>query len=179
MKRLLVLFAALALAAPVAAVAAATPNFHSSPTCTISGSGTTSTSTTCSGTLYGVGVQDITATTTVSGFAVYTCTNKGGNVAPGQNQVTAGPSTTSTVLPAANAVNGHLTFTTNSNTLTVPSTVSGSVAGCPNSNWTGTTPQVTETSIELTLSQGGTVFYDCTVSNPNGLTGTVTFPKSC
>jgi hypothetical protein len=171
--------ALVACATAAVAVAAATPNFKQGPTCSISGTGTTSATTSCSGTLYGVGVQDVNATTTVSGFAVYTCTNQGGNQAPGQNQVTAGPSTTSTVIPATNAVNGHLTFTTNANTLTVPSTVSGSTAGCPNNNWTGTTPQVTVTSITLTLSQGGTTFYNCTVSNANGLSGTVSFPKSC
>jgi hypothetical protein len=162
-----------------AAMAAASPNFHSGPTCTVSGTGTTSTSTSCSGTIYGVGVQDVNATTTVSGFAVYTCTNNGGNAAPGQNQVTAGPSTNNTVIPASNAINGHLSFTTNANILTVPSTVSGAAAGCPNNNWTGTTPQVTETSITLSLSQGGQTFYSCTVSDPAGLSGTVTFPKSC
>jgi len=182
MKRALLAVAVSAVVTGITALAAlgaATPNFHQSPTCTISGTGTTSATTTCSGTLYGVGSQDINATTTVGGFAVYTCSNKGGNTAPGQNQVTAGPSTSNTVLPAANAVNGHLTFTTNVNTLTVPSTISGSAAGCPNGNWTGTTPQVTVTSITLALSQGGTTFYNCTVSNPNGLSGTVTFPTSC
>jgi hypothetical protein len=163
-----------------AALAAANPNFHQGPTCSTSGTGTTSTSTTCHGTLYGVGVQDINAQVTVSGFAVYTCTNNGGNIAPGQNQVTAGPSTSNSSFPASSAVNGHLTFTTNAATLTVPSTISGSAAGCPNNNWTGTTPQVTVTSIELKLSQsGGSTFYDCTVSNPSGLGSTVTFPRSC
>jgi hypothetical protein len=162
-----------------AALAAATPNFKQGPTCSTSGIGTTSTSTTCSGTLYGVGVQDIDAQTTVSGFAVYTCSNKGGNSAPGQNQVTAGPSTSNSSFPASSAVNGHLTFTTNADALTVPSTISGTAAGCPNGNWTGTTPQVTVTSITLALSQGGSVFYNCTVSSPGGLGSTVTLPKSC
>ena len=183
-RKFFVLLIAGALVGGVTAVAAfadASPNFHKgdSPTCSTTGTGTTSTTTTCSGTLYGVGSQDINAATTVQGFAVYTCRNKGGNQAPGQNQVTAGPSTTNTVLPAANAVNGHLTFTTNGNTLTVPATVPGSQAGCPNGNWTGTTPQVTVTSINLTLSQGGVTFYNCTVSNPSGLPSPVTLPTSC
>jgi hypothetical protein len=39
-------------------------------------------------------------------------------------------------------------------------------------------PQLTVTSIELSIAQGS-VFYDCTVTNLNGLTGTVSFPASC
>jgi hypothetical protein len=73
------------------AYADTTRNFHNSPTCTISGSGTSAT-VTCTGTLYGVGNRQLQAQTIVGGFAKYTCVNKGGNTAPGQNQVTAGPS---------------------------------------------------------------------------------------
>ena len=121
----------------------------------------------------------VNAQVTVSGFAVYTCSNKGGNTAPGQNQVTAGPSTSNTSFPASTAVNGHLTFTTSASTLTVPPSVSGAAAGCPNGNWTGTTPRVTVTSIELVLSQESTSFYDCTASDPNGLGSSVSLPISC
>ena len=39
------------------------------------------------GSITGLGGGDVTINTTVSGFAVYTCTNHGGNDAPGQNQV--------------------------------------------------------------------------------------------
>lgn len=161
-------------------IATANPNFHQGPTCQISGTGTTTATSTCSGTLYGVGELDINATVTMSGFARYTCENNGGNTAPGQNQVTAGPSSSNSSFPASDAVNGHLTFTTQVDSLTVPSTVSGATAGCPNDNWTGVTPHVTVTSISLKLWQDSlSPFYNCGTSNPSGLSGTIALPKSC
>ncbi|MDX6545705.1 MAG: hypothetical protein QOG02_1479, partial [Gaiellales bacterium] len=100
-----------------------------------------------------------------------------GNLAPGQNRVLVGPSTTPTVIPGNEVKNGNLTFTTNPATLSAPSTVSGSVAGCPNSNWTGVNPVLTVTSISLTIAQGGQTLFTCTASDQNGLSGTV--PLSC
>jgi hypothetical protein len=158
----------------------ASPHFKhgGTPTCTISGSGSNSTSTTCTASLTGLGFGDVTINTTVSGFAVYQCSNNGGNTAPGQNRVLVGPSTTPTLIDSGAIKNGNLTFTTNPALLSAPGTVSGSAAGCPNANWTGVNPQLTVTSIELSIAQGS-VFYDCTVTNLNGLTGTVSFPASC
>jgi hypothetical protein len=62
---------------------------------------------------------------------------------------------------------------TNPAVLSAPSTVSGAQAGCPNSNWTGINPTLTLTNITLDISQGGTLLFECTASNPNGLSGTV------
>jgi hypothetical protein len=157
---------------------AESPHFKKggTPVCTISGSGTNSTSTTCTGSLAGLGGGDVTINITVSGFAVYQCQNQGGNTAPGQNRVLEGPSTTPTTIPSGEIKNGNLTFTTNPAVLSAPSTVSGAAAGCPNGNWTGVNPTLTLTSIELAISQGGNTFYDQTVSNPNGLTSPVVFP---
>lgn len=180
MRRLSIILAVLigtcCVTAPTAL--ASSPHFKNggTPVCTISGSGTTSTSTTCTGSLTGLGNGDLTINVTVSGFAVYQCQNGGGNVAPGQNKVLVGPSTTPTTIPGTAIKNGNLTFTTNPAVLSAPSTVSGSAAGCPNPNWTGVNPTLTVTSIELAIAQGGTTFYDQTVSNPNGLTSPVAFP---
>jgi hypothetical protein len=127
--------------------------------------------------LTGLGGGDVVLETTVSGFAVYQCQNGGGQVAPGQNRVLVGPSTTPTTIPGSEVKNGNLTFTTNPAVLSASSTVSGSAAGCPNSNWTGVNPQLTLTSITLKISQGGQLLFTCTASNPNGLSGTV--PLSC
>lgn len=182
MKKFLVLlvsfFLLLVVSAPSAQ--AASPHFKrgGEPVCTITASGS-STSTTCRAVLAGLGNQDLLATVSVSGFAVYQCQNNGGNIAPGQNRVLVGPSTTPTLIDSSAIKNGNLTFTTNPAQLSAPSTVSGSAAGCPGSNWTGVHPQLTVTSIELSIAQAGNTFYDCTVSNPNGLTGTVSFPASC
>ena len=142
------------------------------PVCTISGS-STSKSTTCTASLSGLGNGDLNITTTVSGFAVYQCQNGGGNIAPGQNRVLVGPVTEPTTIPGNQIKNGNVTFTTNPAVLTAPSTVTGSQAGCPNANWTGVNPTLTVTSIELTIAQGGVTLFDCSASNPNGLTSPV------
>jgi hypothetical protein len=183
MKRMrrISIFALVVVATVMSATAAygASPHFKKggSPVCTISGTGTNSTSTVCTGSLAGLGGGDVVLSTTVSGFATYTCTNQGGNAAAGQNRFPVGPSTTPTTIPGNEVKNGNLTFTTNPAVLAAPSTVSGAQAGCPNSNWTGTNPQLTLTGITLTISQGGQLLFTCTASNPNGLSGSV--PLSC
>lgn len=169
------------LALSATAAIAASPHFKhgGTPTCTVSGSGTNSTSTTCTGSLTGLGGGDVTIAVTVSGSAVYQCQNHGGNIAPGQNRVLVGPSTTPTTIDGSAIKNGNLTFTTDPAVLSAPTEVSGAEAGCPGANWKGVNPILTVTSIELSISQGGNTFYDCTVSNPNGLSGKVVFPASC
>jgi hypothetical protein len=144
------------------------------PTCTISGS-TSSNSVTCTGSLAGLGNQDVQLNLSVSGFAVYQCQNNGGNIAPGQNKVLVGPATSSTSIPASAIKNGNLTFTTNPATLTAEPTVSAAVAGCPNNNWTGVNPTLTVTDITLVIQQPpGTTIFTCTASNKNGLSSPVT-----
>ncbi len=143
------------------------------PVCTFSG--TTSIPVTCTGTLAGLGMEDLNVHLAVSGFALYQCQNGGGNTAPGQNKVLEGPATSDTAFPASAIKNGNLTFTTNPATLTAASQVSGAVAGCPNNNWTGVNPVLTLTSITLDIFQPVmTEIFACTASNPNGLTSPVT-----
>jgi hypothetical protein len=162
------------IAAPSAI--AASPHFkkNGTPVCTVTGSGT-SQSVSCTGTLTGLGNEDLLIETTVSGFAVYECRNQGGNIAPGQNKVLEGPVTEPTVVPAGEIKNGNVTFTAGA-TLTAEPTVSGAEAGCPNNNWIGVNPTLTITSIMLEISQGDTFIYCGVVSDPAGLTGTVRFP---
>ena len=171
----LLLVAIVVIGVSATAAFAASPHFKhgGTPTCTISGSGTNSTSTTCTASLAGLGNEDVVLETTVSGFAVYQCQNQGGNTAPGQNKVLVGPTTTPTIIPGDEIKNGNLTFTTNPAELSAPATVTGAEAGCPNPNWTGVNPTLTVTDIELTISQGGVLLFTCTASNPEGLTGAV------
>src|SRR6266571_5221614 len=168
------LLAMLMLVLAVSVAFASSPHFKKGgePVCTFSG--TTSIPVTCTGTLAGLGNEDLKLSLSVSGFALYQCQNGGGNTAPGQNKVLVGPATSQTSIPASQIKNGNLTFTTNPAVLTAPSTVSAQVAGCPNNNWTGVNPVLTVTSITLTIEQPpGTVIFTCSVSDPNGLTGTV------
>jgi hypothetical protein len=154
---------------------AASPHFKKGgePVCTFSG--TTSIPVTCTGTLAGLGNEDLNLHLSVSGFALYQCQNGGGNTAPGQNKVLEGPATSDTAIPASAIKNGNLTFTTNPATLTAAPTVSGATAGCPNPNWTGVNPVLTLTSITLDIFQPVTTqIFHCTASNPNGLTSPVT-----
>lgn len=178
--RILVLTAVVAcFGAFTMAALAASPHFKKggAPVCTVTSSSSNSSSTTCTASLAGLGFGDLDIQTTVSGFAVYQCQNGGGNIAPGQNRVLVGPSTTPTLIPSGAIKNGNVSFTTNPAVLSAPSTVSGSAAGCPNSNWTGVNPTVTVTSITLTIAQGGSTLFTCTASNDQGLSGSV--PLSC
>ena len=159
-----------------AAALASSPHFKKggTPTCTISGTATSLT-TTCTGTLSGLGQENLKIDLTVSGFAVYQCQNGGGNLSPGQNRVLEGPSTVPTFIDSAAIKNGNLTFHTNPNTLSADATVSGGAAGCPNSNWTGVNPVLTLTDITLDIFQPVTTqIFHCTASDPNGLTSPVT-----
>jgi hypothetical protein len=138
-------------------------------------SGTTSISVACTGTLAGLGNDDLELDLSVSGFALYQCQNAGGNTAPGQNRVLVGPATSTTAIPADAIKNGNLTFTTSPATLTAAPTVSAAIAGCPNANWIGVNPVLTLTSISLVIEQPpGTAIFTCTKSNANGLTSPVT-----
>ena len=181
MKRVCVV-AALAVSALLlmaSAATAASPHFKKggSPVCNVGGAGTNSSSTTCSASLSGLGGGDLVIEVTVGGSAVYQCQNGGGNTAPGQNRVLVGPVTEPTTIPDGAIKNGNVSFTTDPAVLTAPTTVSGAAAGCPNPNWTGVNPTLTTTSIEMTISQGGVELFDCSASNPNGLSGRV--PLTC
>src|SRR5205085_10333596 len=83
MRRIFILAVIVATAMTATAARAASPHFKhgGTPVCTISGSGTNSTSTTCTGSLTGLGGGDVTINVTVSGFAVYQCQNGGGTTA--------------------------------------------------------------------------------------------------
>jgi len=174
-RRLIILAAAVATATiAVSAAMGASPHFKKGGEPSCSFSGTTSIPVTCTATLAGLGQQDLNVHLSVSGFALYQCQNGGGNTAPGQNKVLAGPASSDTAIPASAVKNGNLTFTTNPATLTTPAMVSGAVAGCPNNNWMGVNPTLTLTSISLVIEQPpGTAIFTCSASNPNGLTSPV------
>jgi hypothetical protein len=169
MKRVLIVpLVPLMIAVMATAAMAASPHFKKggTPVCTFSG--TNSITVTCTGTLAGLGGDDLNINVSVLGSAVYQCQNGGGNTAPGQNKVLIGPATSSTPIDSSAIKNGNLTFNTNPATLTAPTTVSGADAGCPNANWTGVNPVVTVTSITLDIFQPPTVqiFHCVSGTNP-------------
>ncbi|MBC9822557.1 hypothetical protein [Terrabacter sp. MAHUQ-38] len=124
--------------------------------------------------LAGLGNEDLLATVSVSGFAVYQCQNNGGNTAPGQNKVLVGPAVAPTFIDSSAIKNGNLTLVTSPAVLSAPETVTGAEAGCPNPNWTGVNPTLTVTDISLVIEQPpGTEIFNCSASNPAGLSGSV------
>ena len=109
---------------------------------------------TTSGALAGLGNEDVTITVDAVGTATsITCTNKGGNMAPGQNRPRTA-TTGQTTIPARKVKNGNVSFSV---TTQAPGTLSGKEAGCPNKNWTGTINDVDFTSATVTVVQGGEV----------------------
>ncbi|TQJ49071.1 hypothetical protein [Phycicoccus sp. SLBN-51] len=179
MRRVLILITSclLFLFAGSATAQAASPHFKKGgePVCTISYSNLYTSSTTCKAVLAGLGNDDLLATVTVNGFAKYQCQNQGGNTAPGQNKVLEGPATEPTFIDSSAIKNGNLTLNTNAVTLAADPTATAAEAGCPNNNWTGVNPVLTVTSIRLVIEQPvGTTIFDCSASDPNGLTSPVT-----
>ena len=103
--------------------------------------------------LAGLGNQDVTITIDASGFATSTCTNRGGNVAPGQNKVPVSPTAQVTV-PSTEIKNGNLSVCL---ATVAPPTPSATEAGCPNNNWSTSLNDVEFTSATITIEQGGTI----------------------
>jgi hypothetical protein len=96
------------------------------------------------GTVAGLGNENIDVVVNAEGIATVECTNPGGNVAPGQD-------TTVDVSGEANDVqvkNGRATF----RVLTAEPTVTGAEA-CPNPQWRATVTDVEFTEATITIFQ--------------------------
>jgi hypothetical protein len=117
------------------------------------------------GDLAGLGNEDVEITLRATANPTATCTNQGGNQAPGQNpaevQVTGGQS-----IPAEEIKNGNVTFNVTTET---PPQPTAEEAGCPNPNWTAEITDLAFTSATITVEQpAGTVVLtvSCTFSEP-------------
>ena len=162
---------------------AGSPHFlqGSAPACTFSTVGTQTDSVTCSGgRIAGLGNADLGLALSGSGFATFTCTNKGGTTAPGQNKVPVSVTPASEIVPGSSIKNGSVTLPS-IGPATVPTpTATAQEAGCPNGNWTATIASIGITDVLLVISQPpNTPIFNCTASNPSGFTSGQTVTLSC
>ena len=117
------------------------------PTCSVTITSASSSSTTCTGALSGSRTQSWLATLDVDGVAAYRCQDTTGATVAGQTQVgeTAGTST------PFQTSNRSTSFTTDPTVLAAPSTVSASQAGCA-SGTTAVDPTLTTFRVTLTIA---------------------------
>lgn len=118
-----------------------------------------------SGALSGLGNGDVLITISAQASVSSTCTNRGGNQAPGQNPA---PTTVtgSVAIPESEIKNGNTPFSV---VTTAPTTPIPGAPGCPNANWTESIDDLAFTSATITVEQPpGTVVLtvSCTFSGP-------------
>jgi hypothetical protein len=116
-----------------------------------------------SGDLAGLGNGDVLVTLTAEADVTSTCTNQGGNQAPGQNPAPI-TVTGSEAIPAAEIKNGNTPFSV---VTVAPDPVIPGAPDCPNTNWTEAIEDLAFTSAVITVEQppGTTVLtVTCSIS---------------
>jgi hypothetical protein len=155
-RKLGILAAVLATLAITASVAMAAITFHQGPSVTWNADG----SATATGNLSGLGNTPAIAYLQITSSFSYTCQNKGGNTAPGQNTITVVGAPGSQNLDTT-AKNGRSSLSVTAYPGTPAGTISGTAAGCPNGNWSGVNPTATgPASAHLTIYQDGVLIYE-------------------
>ena len=153
MRRFVMALAALSVVGLFAPTAALAANVHFVNGPTFTDNGTTLTTT---GKLAGLGNGDLQITVTTVGTATkITCTNPGGNQAPGQNKPRVNTIGSQTINDTE-IKNGSVNISV---TTGAPAQLTAKQAGCPNNNWTARIDDVTFTSATITVVQDDEVVF--------------------
>ena len=120
------------------------PHYRKGPSCVDNGL-----TATCTGTITGLGNGDVIVTADFpDATGSTTCTNKGGNQAPGQNP--AADAATSGTQFINNPKNGTVSFTVSTD---VPPNPTSAEAGCPSGQWTAAFSNITFGCGTVTVQQ--------------------------
>jgi hypothetical protein len=133
-------------------------NVKSLPTATFSGASVTLTN----GNFSGLGSTPAFGTLTVEGQATYTCTNKGGNAAPGQNPVPAQGGSSGPFDLGNSTHNGRGDITGATASVEFPPTPTAQQVGCGgggSTSWTVTPNTLIATTANLTVTQSGSIIF--------------------
>lgn len=167
-KSLWLTIAALVVVAATSTAVLAAITVKSLPTASFSGASVT----VSGGNFSGLGSTPAFATVTANGQATYTCTNKGGNAAPGQNPVQAQGGSSGPVQLSSDH-NGRSTIPPIMATVTAPPTPTAQQVGCGgggSTSWSVTLNTLTATAAHLVITQGGALIFcrDYTLGDPTG-----------
>jgi len=120
---------------------------------------------TASSAVSGLGDENVLLSVTAQANVTSTCTNKGGNAAPGQNPAPL-TFTGADPIPADEIKNGTVTFSVETD---APETPIPGAPGCTNSNWTESIDDLAFLNATVTIEQPeGTVVLtvECEFSSP-------------
>ncbi|HET9790607.1 MAG TPA: hypothetical protein VFR08_04830 [Candidatus Angelobacter sp.] len=147
------LFTALVAFAFVGLAVAASVHFKSGPTFFDQGL-----TLNASGALAGLGNGDVLVHLSATARPTATCTNSGGNEAPGQNPASVNV-TGAEAIPNTQIKNGTTPFTVTTN---APAQPTPEEAGCPNDNWKAAITDLQFTSATITVFQNNVAVLTAT-----------------